>query len=82
MLIRLRASGRSSRPFTSEGKASASLFALRIFLAIVSASSVILIRLASDGSDLDIFLEPSRKDITRVAAPSITGSVIGKKSTP
>ena len=48
---------------------------------MVSASSVRLIRLASEGSDFDIFFDPSRKDMTRVAAPSITGSVMGKKST-
>ena len=36
----------------------------------------------SDGSDFDIFLVPSRKDMTRVAVPSMTGSVSGKKSTP
>jgi hypothetical protein len=56
--------------------------ALRIFFAMASASSVRLIRLMSDGSDFDIFFDPSRRLITRVAAPSITGSVIGKKSTP
>ena len=31
-------------------------------------------------SDLDIFLVPSRKLITRVAVPMITGSGWGKKS--
>ena len=36
----------------------------------------------SEGSDFDIFLVPSRRLITRVAAPSITGSGSGKKSTP
>ncbi|MNW18052.1 hypothetical protein D3C71_2174540 [compost metagenome] len=34
----------------------------------------------SDGSDLLIFLVPSRKDMMRVAGPAISGSVIGKKS--
>ncbi|KAG1715301.1 hypothetical protein GQR58_000266 [Nymphon striatum] len=54
------------------GRASGSVLALRILVAIVSASSVMLMRLASDGSDFDIFFDPSRNDITRVAAPSIT----------
>ena len=49
---------------------------------MAAASSVRLIRAMSEGSDFDIFLVPSRSDMTRVAAPSITGSVIGKKSTP
>ncbi len=49
-------------------------------MAMASASSVRLIRLRSDGSDFDIFLEPSRNDITRVASPSISGSGRGKKS--
>lgn len=35
-----------------------------------------------EGSDFDIFFDPSRKLMTRVAAPSITGSVMGKKFTP
>ena len=34
----------------------------------------------SEGSDLLIFLVPSRRLITRVAAPKISGSVTGKKS--
>ena len=33
----------------------------------------------SDGSDFDIFFEPSRSDMTRGAGPSISGSVSGKK---
>ncbi len=41
-----------------------------------------LIRELSDGSDFDIFEEPSRRLITRVAAPKISGSVIGKNSWP
>jgi len=36
---------------------------------MVSASSVRLIRELSDASDFDIFLVPSRNDITRVAGP-------------
>ena len=36
----------------------------------------------SEGSDFDIFFVPSRRVMTRVAAPSITGSGSGKKSTP
>ena len=34
----------------------------------------------SDGSDLLIFLVPSRRLMTRVASPKISGSVSGKKS--
>ena len=56
--------------------------ALRNFFAIVSASSVMLIRSMSDSPDFDIFLVPSRRFITRVAGPSITGSASGKNSTP
>ena len=82
MLTRFRASGRSFSPSIEPGSGSASVRALRIFWAMVSASSDRLIRLASEGSDFDIFFVPSRSDITRVAAPSITGSVSGKKSTP
>ena len=61
--------GRFSRPSTSLGRASGSVFAFRIFLAIVSASSVRLMRDRSEGSDLDIFLVPSRSDMIRVAGP-------------
>ena len=82
MLTRLRASGRSFSSASVSGSGSGSVRALRIFDAIASASSVRLIRLASEGSDFDIFLVPSRRLITRVAVPSITGSGIGKKSTP
>ncbi len=82
MLTRLRASGRSFRPSTVSGSGSGSVLALRIFCAIWSASSVRLIRLWSLGSDYDIFFVPSRSDITRVAAPSISGSTTGKNSTP
>jgi len=45
MPTRLSASGRVSSPFSSVGSASGSVFALRIFCAMVSASSVRLIRL-------------------------------------
>ena len=57
-------------------------FARRILRAIVSASSVRLILDCSDGSDFDIFLVPSRKDMTRVASPRIMGSGKGNSSTP
>src|SRR6267378_2215925 len=67
MPTRLSASGRGSRPFSSLGSGSGSVFALRIFCAMVSASSVRLMRELSDESDFDIFLVPSRKLITRVA---------------
>ena len=53
--------------------------ALRILAAMASASSVRLMRLWSEGSDLLILAEPSRRDITRVAGPWITGSGCGKK---
>ena len=36
-------------------------------------------RVMSDSSDFDIFLLPSRKLITRVAGPVISGSGSGKK---
>ena len=36
----------------------------------------------SEGSDFDIFLVPSRSDITRAATPWINGSIAGKKSAP
>ena len=80
MPTRLSASGRVSRPFSSDGNGSGSVFALRIFCAMVSASSVRLMRELSDGSDFDIFLVPSRKLITRVAGPVISGSGCGKNS--
>ena len=80
MLTKLRASGRFSNPLGSLGRASGSVLAFLIFEAIVSALSVILIRLLSDGSDFDIFFDPSLSDITRVAAPSIIGSGNGNKS--
>lgn len=82
MLTRLRASGRSLSPSRLSGSGSGSVLARLIFCAMASASSVRLMRLASEGSDFDIFFVPSRKLITRVAAPSMTGSVSGKKSTP
>ncbi len=56
--------------------------ARRNFLAMASGPSVRLIRLASTGSDFDIFRVPSLSDMIRVAAPSITASAIGKNSTP
>ena len=82
MPTRLSASGRGSRPASSLGSGSGSVFALRIFCAIVSASSVRLMRELSDASDFDIFLVPSRRLITRVAGPWITGSVSGKNASP
>ena len=36
----------------------------------------------SEGSDFDIFLVPSRSDITRVAGPVMSDSVTGKKASP
>ena len=36
----------------------------------------------SAGSDFDIFLVPSFRDITRMAGPEIIGSVMGKNSSP
>jgi hypothetical protein len=45
---------------------------------MVSASSVRLILELSDASDFDIFLVPSRSDMTRVAGPVIIGSGRGK----
>ena len=79
MPTRLSASGRADSPASSLGNGSGSVFALQTFWAINSASSVRLIREKSDGSDLDIFLVPSRSDITRVAGPVITGSVNGRR---
>src|ERR1700732_875741 len=80
MPTRLSASGRVSRPFSSDGSGSGSVFALRVFCAMVSASSGRLIRELSDESDFDIFLVPSRSDITRVAGPVIRGSGCGKNN--
>ena len=60
------------------GEGSGSVLAFWIFLAMVSASSVMLMRERSEGSDFDIFLVPSRSDMTRVAGPSMTGSGSGK----
>ena len=45
-----------SKPLTSDGSGSGSVFAFLIFLAMVSASSVRLMRVMSDSSDFDIFL--------------------------
>ena len=78
MPTRLAASGRSCRPSSSDGRASGSVLALRIFLAMVSASSVMVMRDISDGSDLLILFWPLRKDITRVAGPWMSGSGCGK----
>jgi hypothetical protein len=36
----------------------------------------------SEASDFDIFFEPSRSDITRVAGPWINGSGCGKNASP
>ncbi len=79
MPTRLSASGRASNPFSSDGSGSGSVLAFLIFLAMASASSVRLMRVMSDSSDFDIFLVPSRKLITRVAGPVISGSGSGKK---
>src|SRR5205809_8093693 len=78
MPTRLSASGRFSSPFSSDGSGSGSVFALRIFCAIVSASSVRLMRELSEASDFDIFLVPSRSDMTRVAGPVMIGAGRGK----
>ena len=78
----MRASGRFSSPAGSDGSGSGSVFARRIFSAMASASSVRLMRDWSDGSDFDIFLVPSRKDMTRAATVWISGSMTGKKSAP
>ena len=51
MPTRLSASGRLSSPFSSDGSGSGSVFALRIFWATASASSVRLMRELSEGSD-------------------------------
>ena len=82
MPTRLRASGRPSKPLTCSGSGSGSVFARRIFSAIVSASSVRLMRDWSEASDFDIFFEPSRSDMTRAATVWIIGSIVGKNSTP
>ena len=55
---------------------------VRILCAIASASSVRLMRDWSEASDFDIFLVPSRSDITRVAGPWISGSGCGKNASP
>ena len=47
---------------------------------MVSASSVRLMRDRSEGSDFDIFFVPSRRLMTRVAGPVMTGSGSGKKT--
>src|SRR3546814_3511143 len=73
MPTRLRASARPSSPAASPGNGSGSVFDFRIFCEIISASSVRLMRLMSDGSDLDIFAVPSRNDITRAATAPTTG---------
>ena len=82
MPTRLSASGRCARPFSSLGSGSGSVLARRILSAIASASSVKLMRDWSEASDFDIFLEPSRSDITRVAGPWISGSGCGKNASP
>ena len=79
-IVRLRTFLQFIYRFQASG--AGSVLALRIFFAIVSASSVRTIRERSDGSDFDIFFEPSRRDMTRVAGPSMIGSVIGKYASP
>ena len=78
MPTRFSASGRLLETLRLGGKRSGSVFAFLIFLAMVSASSVRLMRVMSDSSDFDIFFKPSRKLITRVAGPVISGSGNGK----
>ena len=82
METRFSASGRPESPAASEGSGSGSVLALRIFVAIVSASSVMLIRERSEGSDFDIFFMPSRRLMIRVAGPWISGSGSGKNASP
>ena len=53
--------------------------AFLILAAMVSASSVRLMRDRSEGSGLDILAEPSRRLMTRVPGPWIRGSGCGKK---
>ncbi|MNY64361.1 hypothetical protein D3C86_2014570 [compost metagenome] len=79
MPTRLSASGRSLSPSTSWGSSAGSVVAFLIFLAMASASSSREMRDWSDGSDLLIFLVPSRRLMMRVAGPAISGSVMGKK---
>src|SRR3546814_2176858 len=73
MPTRLRASARPSSPAASDGSASGSVRALRTFCIIVSASSVRLTRLMSDGSDFDIFADPSRRLMIRAASAGKNG---------
>ena len=80
MPTRFSASGRPSRPATSLGSAAGSVLAFLIFFEIVSASSVRLMRERSDGSDFDIFLEPSRRLMMRAAGPPMTGSVMREEA--
>lgn len=82
MFTRFFASARPVSPSALSGSGSGSETARLNFFAMVSASSVRLIRLASAGSDLDIFFVPSFRLITRVAVPSISGSGLGKNSVP
>ena len=72
--MRFSASGRPSSPAGSLGNASGSVFARRIFCAMLSASSERLMRELGEGSDLLILALPSRRLITLVAAPNMRGS--------
>ena len=56
------------------GKGSGSVLAFLTFCMIISASSVRLMRLMSDGSDLLILAEPSRRDMMRAASGGMKGS--------
>jgi hypothetical protein len=82
IFMRFKHSGLASRSSNELGINSESDFAFLILETIISSSSVNKILEKSEGSDLDIFLVPSRKLITRVAFPYMRGSGKGKKSTP
>ena len=71
MPTRFSASARPSSPFSSLGSGSGSVFAFLTFFMTVSGSSVRLMRLISDGSDLLIFEVPSRRLMMRAAAGGI-----------
>ena len=74
--------GPALEPLRLGGSGSGSVLALRIFLAMASASSVRLMRDMSEGSDLHILLVPSRRLMTRVAGPGSAARAAGKKSSP
>ena len=79
MPTRFSASGRPSRPFDLGGKR----LGIGLRLPDLLGDGVGVVREIDARhvglSDFDIFLEPSRKLITRVAGPVISGSGNGKK---